>query len=157
MLRKSISGDSHTDAGSIEQVENGPSPVEAEHKKGKTYRSGESAVTVESATKWKSKKKKLSHSPNVTEVTDDSDTETSISGEGNQTKAYQMEQSLPSGTPEWGIRLLEIMQHEIRSVNTTIGAVKSSNKVSSKTLKIMEKHLATIEDKNRCLEKRMCS
>ena len=48
--------------------------------------------------------------------------------------------------------LLEIMQQEIRSVNSNVRTVESSVKRNSHSIKSMERCLATVEEKNHSLE-----
>ena len=59
---------------------------------------------------------------------------------------------LPLETPEWGLKLVEIIQTEFRSVNTSIAIVEDSTKSNLTNISAMEKRLNDIEEQNKMLE-----
>ena len=103
-----------------------------------------------------SKKKKLAREQPISESEDDDDDEqiTCHDDVPNKTKNPSSRKpealpNLPSDTPDWGLRLLEIMQ----SVANTVTKVQSDSKGISKSVKDIECKLSKVEEKNRSLEK----
>ena len=58
------------------------------------------------------------------------------------------EPELPPETPAWGIKLLEIMQKEFRSVSLTVTVIEESANKNTKNIKDMEKKLSQVELQN---------
>ena len=59
---------------------------------------------------------------------------------------------LPAETPEWGIKLLEIMQGEFRAVANAMGQVEADNKNTKINVQRIEKKLTQVEKHNKNLE-----
>ena len=59
--------------------------------------------------------------------------------------------SLPPEMPEWGIKLLEIIQKEFRSMNVSISNVEETAGNNSRNMKRMERKLAKVEECNKSL------
>ena len=96
------------------------------------------------------KRKKISREVNV--ASDDSDVESVVGNSEDETTEHQSDMRLPAGTPEWGIKLLEIIQNEFRSVNSSISVAEENGKKNTHSIKKIERRLATIEDRNKTLE-----
>ena len=59
---------------------------------------------------------------------------------------------LPEETPEWGHKLLEIIQGEFRLMSKQMSMTEKTSTTNTKTIKTLESKLAKIEEKNERLE-----
>ena len=164
ILRKSFSGDSSIsrndrdlDSEADESLEN---PVQQsmdtsyDKKNSKRTRSGDTEIIEDR--KEKSKKKKLARgrraSSNPEDYSDSTVMDTSATVKAAE-KDIPLE--LPQGTPDWGIKLLEIMKaefkKEFKKVTDSIGDVKKENKENSVSIHKIEDKVAKIEEQNRVL------
>ena len=151
MLRKSLSGESqattpireekdqdiddHT-GGDTSMVEVDDKTARGKHSK--RNRSGDQHNLDASGTVIASqnKKKKLARSKTVGHLSEGIDSSPSTNVKLTE---------LPPETPEWGLKLLEIIQNEFRSVNTSITMVEDSTKLNSTNILAIEKQLSDIE------------
>ena len=62
------------------------------------------------------------------------------------------ETELPEGTPEWGAKLLEIIQNEFKAVTMKLDGVDEQRQSNTKNIKAIEKKLARVEKINASLE-----
>ena len=60
--------------------------------------------------------------------------------------------TLPPETPEWGIKLLEIISKQLMSFNTSLSLADDVSKKNGEDIKVIERKLAVVEDRNKCLE-----
>ena len=59
---------------------------------------------------------------------------------------------LPAATPDWGIKLLEIMQREMHSVALSVGKMETAGRKTNKAMNKIEDTMIKIEECNRVLE-----
>ena len=60
--------------------------------------------------------------------------------------------SLPEGTPDWGVKMVEILQAEIRSINMRVGAVDVNSQKNSASIKQLEDKVVKMEKENVALK-----
>ena len=60
---------------------------------------------------------------------------------------------LPEGTPEWGVKLLEIMQNEFRAVSLKVDATDLTAEENKRDIETMERKLTMVEAMNKNLVK----
>ena len=155
ILRKSLSGESQASQPSTDELEsnqasgidsssNGGSDSRSLGKQLKRNRSGDLSQNVSSASEQApvQKKKRLSHSKNTT---------------ASALQSLEKEEevnlgSLPPETPQWGMRLLEIIPTEFSSVNTSISMVEEENKGHSTQIAAIETRLNAVKECNKVLE-----
>ena len=65
--------------------------------------------------------------------------------------SVQQKEELPEGTPEWGVKLLEIMQRDFRSVTQHVSRIEKTSSDNTKSIKMMEQKLAKVERHNKSL------
>ena len=145
-LRKSLSGESKKEVMSESSSEDSECPtlvasiedsVEAGKSKcPKRNRSGES-VNVEDLPKSQ-KRKRLAQQRRKSE------------------KDLDLSSLLPEETPDWGVKLLELIQlsiqSEIRKVTSTVSSIEDKGKNNSKSIKEIETKLVKVEKRNQVLE-----
>ena len=98
----------------------------------------------------KQRKKKLHHSKANLEDTSISDDTEKFEHSG-ETNVEDSAVKLPEGTPDWGIKLLEIIQSEFRSVTQHMSTIEGQSSKNTKDVKVLEKKLATVEQQNKVL------
>ena len=59
---------------------------------------------------------------------------------------------LPDGTPEWGIKMLEIIQSEFRQFTDHIGTVEIQSNNNTAELKTVQKKLEKVKERNKFLQ-----
>ena len=138
-----------------------------ELKKGKRARSGDTSPSILSTGAHKKKKlvKSKSHVMSSSNLSDTEDEEEDLEnteldseiiqhdGDGEiDTKSNSARPSLPAETPDWRIKLLEIMQLEFKNVTESIKTVDSGRLHNTWSIKKVEKRLAKVELKNKTLE-----
>ena len=146
LLRKSLSGesqDSKLNKNQEADTEDSSSETEQsqpEVRKSKRSRSGDTS-NQQTSTK---KKKKLAKDKRVSDCSPE-----------HMSSAPEEDTNLPklqNETSDWGIKLLEIIQGEFKSVKESIGSVESTGKKNSKDLRSVEKKLSRVENRNKALE-----
>ena len=152
MIKRSLSGESHRDRelcdqSSVDQSahdtgEESDVPSELDsHKHGKRQQqaSGEPTGPNQGATR---KRKKISRGKKLSaeEVSEE------------LTKKEGIKMDLPPEMPEWGLKLLEIIQSKFRHVNTSLSMVESDGKKNSKSVGKLEKQLVNLEEHTRVLK-----
>ena len=65
--------------------------------------------------------------------------------------------TLPEGTPDWGVKLLEIIQAEFRNVTQHVKSVEVQNEQNAKDVKKIENKLAKVEKHNQELKEENCA
>ena len=132
----------------------------AERKKAKQHRSRASSGDGDAVPDKEQKRKKfvkqkqadISSTNPVKEEGKLIDSEDESTSNDCDTSTVESSVKLPPETPDWGIKLLEIIQNEFRNVSKSISAVEKDSQKNSKTIKDMEKKLAKVELRNKSLE-----
>ena len=151
ILRKSFSGEKPDD---IKEEE---PPCTPDQKSAKRSRSEDQCSTgsTDSSTK-KLKKKKFSKQNAMSKSDEKNEPDDSIcltDSEGFDGNATSSKPSLPVETPDWGIKLLEIMRNEFRSV-ANCPTVQCGEK---EELKQIEQKLTKVQDRNKKIQERESS
>ena len=141
LIKKSLSGKSKksetSDASDQEAASSDPLGVPEDAKTAKRNRSGEDGARPNSQ-----KRKRLAKSKRV--LQEDNDITLSAAS------------LLPDETPDWGIKLLEVLQltikTEISNVNISITSVKTAGEQNSTDIKRVEAKLQQMQDRNKILE-----
>ena len=141
LLWKSLSGES------TEGIDTNTASSSTQ-KAGKRNHSGDSHGNVDQPSNSQ-KKKKFIKDEHIDEDEEFSDGD-HVDATSHQTPLKAP--SLPAETPNWGIKLLEIIQGQFKSVCKQISSVETKTNKTSKDIKQMEKRLAWVEDQNCFLE-----
>ena len=155
LLKKSLSGEKSPErlhpASSMETPDNG-SVSEAlkkqRRKKNKRYRSGDTSVaaSMENSAQKRKKLQRCSSVESASASSSDSEEDGDLAGDLVKMK------SLPAETPDWGMKLIEIMQGEFRTLSRQIKAVKKKTDDNIHDVSRMTSKLSIIEKKNQDLE-----
>ena len=62
------------------------------------------------------------------------------------------EAKLPAETPEWGLKMLEIIQGEFRNFTAKVDGIEKTDRSTAKTVDSLERKLNKVEQKNKTLE-----
>ena len=114
-------------------------------RKGKRFLSGEAVCSTNGANKQKNKK--LRRAKNAEEISGEDPDGVNVNEESDIRKDL-----LPEGTPDWGIKMLEILQGEFRSMSNQLSLVDSRSVSNAIEVKQMVKKLQIVEQKNMDLE-----
>ena len=162
MLHKSLSGESRVNSSDLgnEVVESSPT----EQKQTKRPRSGDTSEVTGDVNRNQKRKKRLvrSNGRSDLEATDNTmepDGDHLFLDEDNRSSTSDDELSpetktaskLPDGTPEWGVKMLEIIQGEFRQMNKHVASTESKSNENTKNVKGMQTKLAKVESQNKIL------
>ena len=114
-----------------------------ESKKNKHYHSGDMTYS-EGSNDTSQKKSKLSRSN--AQVSEDNNARPSTE-ETELTKSPQ----LPEGTPDWGIKLVEIIQGEFRAVTNHVKSLELQSERNKNDIQGVERKLVRVEEENKML------
>ena len=149
LLRKSLSGENQHNA--EENAESAQLKTEPKNVKRTRSKSEEEAHQDAVEVGNKQKNSKISKQKRVSRDSQSSQSSASSFSSLNKSESEPVPVGLPDGTPEWGTKLLEIIQGEFRNLNSKIGGVEDSTKSNSKSIKQMENKLARVEKHNAAL------
>ena len=134
ILRKSFSGEKPDD---IKEEEPPCTPDQKSAKRSRSEDQCSTGSTDSSTKKLKKKKKKFSKQNAMSTSDEKNEPDDSIcltDSEGFDGNARSSKPSLPVETPDWGIKLLEIMRNEFRSVANSVQQCDVERKKNSSKL-----------------------
>ena len=152
LIKKSLLGDSqsnqtshdiddegtHTESeDAVGSTRSTKSPLTKEQARGKRYRSGDQSHG-DSINSNCQKKSRLKRSEKA-QLQDDSDGDSATVTEETRTGDCEKKTTkLPEGTPEWGIKLLEIIQSDLRTWTDQVKSVESQTSKNTKDISSVE-------------------
>ena len=98
------------------------------------------------------KKSRLAKSENVEDQAQHGSDSMEINQTQNSEKLSPDPPKLPEGTPEWGKKLLEIMQSEFRSVSEHVKSVETQGDRNANDIKLVERKMDQMVRRNKLLE-----
>ena len=160
MLRRTLSGESERKQGDVDSSHESPTSMKPSDsvestesngqkiKQSKRYRSGDPPSDVSMS---RQKRKKLSKTrvvQNESSVgSNDEDLQSSTESDGSF-KLGQADE-LPEGTPDWGVKLLEIIQKDLKAITKHVSTVEKTGETTKCDVRKLEDRLEKVELQNR--------